>query len=233
MKKYFEILQKSPLFSKISEKHFVGMLDCLDAKIIRYEKGETIIAEGEPAKYIGIVLSGTVQIIRNDYFGNRSIVARIEPAELFGESFACAGISAIPVSVVAAEHTEAMLIDCLKITHSCKHACEFHQQIIYNLLKVMAEKNLMFHQKIEVTSKRTTKEKLTAYLLLQAKKAQSNCFEIPYSRQELADYLEVDRSGLSVEISKLCKQGLIKTERKKFKLCSQFHDLSDGCSIPL
>ncbi len=218
MKKYFDVLRKCPLFCEISEQNLFAMLACLDAKIAHFDKGKTIIAEGGPAKYVGIVLSGAVQIIRNDYWGNRSIVAGIGPSELFGESFACAGVAAIPVSAVASEHTDVMLIDCLKITQSCSNSCKFHQQIIYNLLKVVAEKNLMFHQKIEVTSKRTTREKLVAYLLLQAKRNHSDCFEIPYSRQELADYLEVERSGLSVEISKLCKQGIIEADRRKFRI---------------
>ncbi len=218
MKKYFEVLRTCPLFYEISEQDLFAMLGCLDAKATCYDKGETVIAEGEPAKCVGIVLSGIVQIIRNDYFGNRSIVAGIEAPELFGESFACAGVTSIPISVVASKRTEVMLIDCLKITRTCDNACKYHQQMIYNLLRVVAEKNLVFHQKIEVTSKRTTKEKLLTYLLLQAKKNQSECFEIPYNRQELADYLEVERSGLSVEISKLCRQGIIEADHRKIKI---------------
>lgn len=218
MEKYFQILQKCPLFYDISQQNLSDMLDCLGTKVTSCKKGVTVIKENDPANNIGIVLSGSVQIIRNDYFGNRSIVASIGPAELFGESFACAGVARIPVTVIASEFTEVLFIDCRKIIRSCSSACLFHQQIIYNLLKVMAEKNLIFHQKIEITSKRTTREKLLAYLLLQAQKNHSDCFEIPYSRQELADYLDVERSGLSVEISKLCRQGIIETDRKKFRL---------------
>lgn len=218
MEKYFAILRNCPLFYSISEQDLSAMLQCLRARIAHYDKGETIMAEGEEARYVGIVLSGAAQIVRVDYFGNRSIVAEIGPVELFGESFACAGVTSIPVNVAAVEPTRVMLIDCRKITHSCSNACEFHQQIIYNLLKVVAEKNLIFHQKIEVTSKRSTREKLMAYLLLQAKKSHSNCFEIPYNRQELADYLEMDRSGLSVEIGKLCRQGVITAKRNRFQV---------------
>lgn len=218
MEKYFAILRNCPLFYSISEQNLSAMLHCLGARIVHYDKGATIMAEGDEARYVGIVLLGAVQIVRVDYFGNRSIVAEIGPVELFGESFACAGVTSIPVNAVAVEPAQVMLIDCRKITHSCSNACEFHQQIIYNLLKVVAEKNLIFHQKIEVTSKRSTREKLMAYLLLQAKKSHSNCFEIPYNRQELADYLEVDRSGLSVEIGKLCRQGVITAERNRFQV---------------
>lgn len=218
MEKYFEVLRKCPLFYGISSENLMAMLGCLDARVVSYKKKETILAEGEPARSIGIMLSGSAQIMRVDYFGNRSIVADLEPPELFGESFACAGVQAIPVDVAATADAQVMLIDCMRITRSCSNTCEFHRQIIYNLMKVVATKNLLFHQKIEITSKRSTKEKLMAYLLQQAKKNESSSFEISYSRQELADYLGVERTGLSVEISKLCRQGFLEADKKKFKI---------------
>lgn len=218
MKKYFDVLRKCPLFQGIDDENLMAMLGCLGAREVSFHKKQIILAEGEPAKYVGIVLTGAAQITRVDFFGNRSIVADVGPSELFGESFACADVKAIPVDVVAVEDTRIMLVDCQRVIHSCSNACEFHQQIIYNMLKVVATKNLMFHQKIEITSRRSTREKLMAYLLLQAKKHGSASFEIPYNRQELADYLEVERSGLSVEIGKLCRQGLIATDKKKFRI---------------
>lgn len=218
MKKFFGVLGRCPLFHNVSEQDLPLMLECLEAKVVRYKTDEMLMAEGEPAGYVGIVLSGAVRIVRDDYLGNRSIVADIGPSELFGESFACAGLDAIPVSVIAARDVEVMLMDCAKLTHSCGHACAFHQQMIQNLLMILARKNLLFHQRIEVTSKRTTREKLTAYLLMQAKRNCSGSFEIPYNRQELADYLEVDRSGLSVEIGKLVKQGFIEVDKKRFHI---------------
>ena len=157
--------------------------------------------------------------MRTDFFGNRSILASLVPGELFGESFACAGVKAVPVTVAAVEAAEVMLIDCLRITHPCGHGCQFHQRMIFNLLQIVAAKNLVFHQKIEVTSKRTTREKLMTYLMLQAKRQGSLEFEIPYDRQELADYLQVERSGLSAEIGKLRRQGTIEAERRRFKIC--------------
>ena len=218
MKKYFEILRKCSLFDNIADENLIAMLGCLGATVKSFHKKEMIIAEGEPAIYIGILLTGVAQIEQTDYYGNRSIVAGLQPSELFGESFACAGVKTMPVDVVANEDTEIMFIDCLRITQSCSNACEFHRQMIYNLMKVVATKNLVFHQKIAITSKRSTREKLMAYLLLQAKKNDSNSFEIPYDRQGLADYLEVERSGLSVEISKLRKEGMIECQRNHFKL---------------
>lgn len=218
MEKYFHILRKCSLFSQIKDEHLLALLHCLSATVKTYGKKETILEEGRPAKYIGIVLSGAAQMVQLDFYGNRSIVSTAEPSELFAESFACAEIPSIPLSIIATEPSEIMLIDCQRIIHSCSNACDFHQQMIYNLLKNVATKNILFHQKIEITAKRSTREKLMAYLTLQAKKAGSNSFDIPFDRQELADYLEVERSGLSAEISKLRKEGLLKSEKKHFEL---------------
>lgn len=218
MKKYMEILKKCPLFLGIEENDLLKMLNCLGAKIESFDKKFTVFAEGNRAKYIGIVLSGNVQITQVDYYGNRSILGNVSSTQVFLESFACAEVGAIPVDVVATEPTVIMLIDCGHILHTCSNNCGFHQQLIFNLMKDLAQKNIAFHEKIEVTSKRSTRDKLMAYLLTQAKKAESNSFTIPFDRQELADFLEVDRSGLSAEISKLRNEGVLKSHRSSFTL---------------
>lgn len=218
MKVNFDIFHRCPLFEAMTDEDIKAMLGCLGAKSVKYEKGQVIFAEGSSAEYIGIILSGTVQITRLDYLGNSSIVANITPPQVFGESFACSGVKALPVNAVAAEKAEILLIDARKVTHSCGNACQFHAQMINNLLKIVASKNLLFHQKIEVTSKRTTRDKLMTYLLIQAKNRDSKTFSVPFDRQSLADYLEVDRSALSAEISKMRSEGLIDCRRSEFTL---------------
>lgn len=218
MKKYKKVLKNCPLFAGIAEDDLMRMLVCLGATVEAFDKKFTVIAEGNPARYIGIVLSGSVQIARVDYYGNRSILAEAGASEVFGEAFACAETESIPVTVTAIEPCEIMLIDCSHILHTCQNNCGFHQQLIFNLMKDLATKTILFHQKIEITSKRSTREKLMTYLMLCAKKAGSSSFEIPFDRQELADYLEVERSGLSAEIGKLKKEGIIDCEKNRFEL---------------
>lgn len=218
MKKYLNILKKCPLFFGIEDDKLLTMLVCLEAKVVVFDKKYTIFAEGNPAKYIGIVLSGSIQIQQTDYYGNRSIISKIEKSQIFAEAFACAELDALPVSVIANEESEIMLIDCNHILHTCSNNCGFHQQLIFNLMKDLARKTLLFHQKIEITSKRSTREKLMTFLIFQAKEKNSNHFHIPYDRQELADYLEVDRSGLSAEISKLRKEGILESHKNYFEL---------------
>ena len=218
MKKYFEILRKCTLFNHIDDADLTALLKCLGAKVLEFDKKYTIFAEGTSANYIGILLSGSAQIVQLDYFGNRSLLTNIEPSEVFCEAFACAEVPSIPVSVIANDPCEVMLLDCRRIMYSCSNSCGFHRQIIFNLMKNLAVKNIQFHQRLEITSKRTTREKLMEYLLAQAKKNNSRSFDIPFDRQELADYLEVDRSGLSAEISKLRKEGILNSRKNHFEL---------------
>ncbi len=218
MKKYFEILRKCPLFEQIEDENLINMLSCLNAKVVAFDKKYTILTEGSSAKYIGILLSGSAQIIQIDFYGNRSILSNIKPSQMFGEAFACAETKSIPVTVTANEPCEVMFIDCSCILHTCNNNCSFHRQLIFNLMKDLAVKTLLFHQKIEIISKRSTREKLLTFLTVEAKKSKSNSFDISYDRQELADYLEIDRSGLSAEISKLRKEGIIKNRKNHFEL---------------
>ena len=194
------------------------MLSCLGARIVSFDKKYTVLSEGSPAKHVGILLTGSVRVVQMDYYGNRSILSEIHPPQVFAEAFACAGVRALPVSVIANEPSEVMLVDCSHILHTCSNHCTFHQTLIYNLMRDLAAKTLLFHQRIEVTSKRTTREKLLTYLAMESRKAQSNVFDIPFDRQELADYLEVDRSGLSAEIGKLKKEGILQNQKNHFEL---------------
>lgn len=218
MKKYLEILQHCSLFEDISPVDLLTMLDCLDAQVRRFEKRALLVVEGDEAVRIGIVLEGAVCIEQTDYFGSRTIVGRVGPGELFGESFACAGVSAMPLDVTAAEACTVLFVDRSRILRTCCNACAFHQQLIYNLMRTMARKNLAFHQRLSITAQRTTREKLLAYLALQAKQAGSSSFCIPFDRQQLADYLLVERSGLSAEISRLRAEGVLECRRNHFTL---------------
>lgn len=218
MKKYFEVLKKCHLFNEIAENELEKVLSCLGALVVYKNKGEAVFTEGDPAKYLGIVLNGSVQIVRDDYYGNHSILAMIDPSELFAEAFACSDTKTIPVNIIAVCNSEVMLIDCKKILQMCSNTCEFHSKLVENLLRIVANKNIILNQKIEITSKRTTKEKLMTYLLAQAKNCTNKEFTIPYNRQSLADYLEVERSAMSAEISKLKNEGVIDTKKNWFKI---------------
>ncbi|MBQ8178616.1 MAG: Crp/Fnr family transcriptional regulator [Clostridia bacterium] len=217
MKKYLPVIKKCPLFDGVSNENLARMLGCLKAKVVDFDKKYTVFREGTVQKHVGILLSGSLHLVRMDYYGNRSILSGVEIGETFLEEFACSEAE-LPVSVIADEPSQVLILDLRHILHTCSNCCSFHQQIIFNLMKILATKNTAFYQKIDVTSKRSTREKLLTYLNYQAKKTNNNEFNIPFDRQELADYLEVERSGLSMEISKLKNEGIIDSYKNYFKL---------------
>lgn len=218
MEKYLDLLKTVSLFANVDMSDIKLLLNCLSAKTERFKENETIFLAGNKAEFVGIVLSGQVQVVKEDFYGNKNIVASVETGQLFGEAFACADIKTMPVSVFAVEDCEIMLIDYRKIITTCSNTCSFHSKLIYNMLRIVANKNIILSQKIEFISKRTTKEKLLAYLSSEAKKAGSNSFSIPFSRQELADFLSVDRSAMSAELCKLRDSGVIEFNKNKFVL---------------
>ena len=219
MQNHLKNLENCALFEGIAATDLPTMLGCLGARTVEYQQDEVILHEGDPAVRMGIVLSGSARIVQNDFYGNRSIIATVRPAQLFGESFACANVRALPVSVICAEKSEIMFLDCHRVTMTCSNACAFHSHMILNLLRVVSGKNILLNQKIEIISRRTTREKLLAYLAVQAQQNHSREFTIPFDRQGLADYLCVERSALSAEISRLRKDGLLETDRSFFRLC--------------
>ena len=218
MMEFMEVLKNSPLFCDVQESDIPALLSCLGAKMEYFPKKSAVLTQGAEAKQIGIVLRGSVRIEQVDWFGSRNVLGHAEAGDLFAETFACANVDSLPVSVTAAEDTTVMLIDCNRVLYACSNACSFHRQIIFNLMRVLAEKNLMNHRRLEIAAQRTTRDKLMTYLGQQAMRSGSRSFAIPFDRQALADYLQVDRSGLSVEISKLKKEGMIECEKNRFTL---------------
>ncbi len=213
----FNVLKKSPLFYNIAEKDLEIMLNCLSVQEKTYPKNTFIFNDGDNVSTVGIVLRGSVHIIKEDFWGNRRIISQIGISDIFAETFSCAQVEKIPVSIVTNEKTEIMLIDYKRIINTCSSSCLFHSYLIQNMLKIIANKNILLTQKIEHITQRTTREKLISYLSAQAKISNHHTFTIPFNRQELADYLSVDRSAKSSELSKLQKEGLLKFECNTFK----------------
>ncbi|WP_010243215.1 Crp/Fnr family transcriptional regulator [Acetivibrio cellulolyticus] len=218
MEKTLDILKKSPLFSGIAENNLSPMLNCLSIRKAVYAKDAYILSAESPVTDVGIVLSGSVNVIKEDFWGNRAILAKMKSGEIFAEAFSFALVRKLPVSVVAAEKVEILFVDFKKITTTCPSACDFHTQLIQNILKLLAQKNIMLTQKLEHIVKRTTREKLLSYLSEQAKQAGGNSFSIPFNRQELADYLSVDRSAMSNELCKLRDEGILEFSKNHFVL---------------
>jgi CRP-like cAMP-binding protein len=192
-----------------------SLMGCLQAVKRRAKKGEMVFSAGDsPA--VGLLQTGAVQVIAEDPLGNRTIIGRMEAGDLFGEAFACAGAAKIPFSVEAATDSEYLLIDVKKILVTCPTACPFHSKLIENLMAILARKNILLGSKIRHLSRRSTREKLLSYLSEQAREAGSGSFSIPFNRQDLADYLCVDRSAMSAELSRLKAEGVLDYDKNNF-----------------
>ena len=218
MEDFTEVLQRCALFDGIEAQDIRAMLRCLGGQVIAFERGGVVFRAESRAENVGIVLEGAVQVVRNDFYGNRTIQARVNPGELFGEAFACAGVERLPVAVEGVAPGRAMVIGVRRIVETCSSACDFHSRMVMNLLRAMAARNLQLNQKLEITSHRTTREKLLAFLMTQARREGSDSFVIPFDRQALADYLCVERSALSAEIGKLRREGVLESDRSRFTL---------------
>ncbi|WP_206458134.1 Crp/Fnr family transcriptional regulator [Anaerovorax sp. IOR16] len=212
------IVRSCPLFSQITENEMDSILKCLSAKKKVYQKNTFIISMNHPVSMIGVIVKGSVNVVKEDFWGNRTILTRLSKGDLFGEAFSCAQLQFYPVSVITTEETEILFLDYKKIIKTCSSSCRYHIQLIQNMLQILAKKNILLTQKIEHITKRTTKEKLLSYLSSQAIQAHSQSFKIPFNRQELADYLSVDRSAMSNELCKLRDEGLLTFHRNYFEL---------------
>lgn len=217
MQKYIPILKRTKIFDGVSDDEITSMLSCLDARLKTYKKGEYVFRQGEHITDITVLVEGNLHIQKDDYWGNRSILGEISVGEMFGEAYAY-DIGAILNDVVAVEDSAVVFFDVKRILTTCSSACRFHAMVVQNLFFAISEKNRKLVQKLGHMSKRTTREKLISYLSEQARKQNSGVFTIPFNRQQLADFLSVDRSAMSNELCKMRDEGLLEFEKNKFRL---------------
>lgn len=223
--KNFSLSSDLPLFAGIEEKDIASLVKCLGAYRKNYGKGQLILSTGDRVQEIGVVLRGAIQLVNDDLFGNRSIIGRVGPGGMFGEGFSCAGEERLPFSVEAAGDCEILFVNYRRVATTCSSACVFHNRLVENMMLILAHKNVQLTEKIRHISKRSTRDKLLSYLAEEAQKAGSNEFTIPFSRQELADYLCVERSAMSAEISRLRQAGILDTQRSHFRLLAEHQEL--------
>ena len=218
MKEFFPVLHAAPLFSGISDEKLAVMLSCLEARIDTFPKGARLLRAGDAVEDVGLVLAGSALVVQEDIWGNRSILSKIGPGQTFAEVFACAPGSVLNVSVEAESAVTVMFLHIRRFLNMCPSACSHHSQIIRNLLGELAEKNLRLNEKLTHMGQRTTRAKLLSYFSGEAQRRGGYEFDIPFSRQQLADYLGVERSGLSVELGKMRDEGLLDFHKSHFLL---------------
>ena len=209
---------KSPLFDGIRPEDRTAMLGCIGYHVGTFQKGDIVAFEAENIRHIGILLSGTVDMVKEDLWGNKTILLRMHKDEMFGETFACGEDAMSVVTFVVSEDAKILFLPFDRVMRSCTMACVFHHRLIENMVRIVANNNRDLIRKVEVVSKRTIREKLLAYLSIQAQTQESRYFEIPFGRVELAEYLCVDRSALTRELAKMRDEGLIDYDKNCFRI---------------
>ena len=211
------ILTECALFHGLREAQIREMLPCLSARQSRFRRGQFLLRAGDRVAFAGILLSGEEEVLQEDFWGNRNLLAAVGPGDLFAEAFACAH-AVSPVSVLCKTDGSVLYLNVRAVFSPCEKACAQHKALSQNLIRVLAEKNMQLNEKAGFLSQRTTREKLLAYLSAQARRAGSASFRIPFDRQQLADFLSVNRSAMSAELSRMQREGLLCADRSSFTL---------------
>lgn len=221
-KEYLSELKTMKLFYGIQESEMTAMLGCIGAYLKEYKKNQYIITLEENVETVGILLSGKVDMIKEDLWGNKTLLVSMQKGELFGESFSCGIVKNATVSFVADTASKILFLPFSRILRTCNMSCKFHHRLIENMVTVIAEKNVVLMDKVDILSKKTLREKIATYLLQEASKQQSLYFDIPLGRVQLAEYLCADRSALTRELNVMKTEGYIDFDKNTFRLLKKF-----------
>lgn len=218
MEEYLNQLLAAPLFEKIRREDLIPMLTCLKCYTRTFRRGEFLFPYGEPLTCLGLVLSGSVHMIEEDVWGNKTILNVIKANGLFGESYVCGSNPAVHALFIAVENSTVLFLPFGRVIHACNMLCGFHHRLIENMVRLIADKNMQMMEKVEVLSQKSLREKILTYLSLQRAHSGTDYFEIPLSRTELAEYLCANRSALTRELAEMKKDGLLDFEKRTFRL---------------
>lgn len=217
----YSVLKDCPLFANIKESDFSSLLSCINSFTKTYPTGEYVFLSGNQVNYIGIVLSGTLELIKENPAGLKHILDFIGPSDLFGEGIVCTQSRISSVTVITKENSQILFIPYETIMKTCGSSCSFHHQIIKNMMILLGEKNSILNRKIELLALKGMREKLATYLLYESRMQNSQTFQIIPNRNELAEYLNVSRSSMSRELSRMKDLGLIDYHRNSFEILSE------------
>jgi CRP-like cAMP-binding protein len=212
------VLLESSLFDCILAEEISAILQCLKAKKTHYQKNELISVCGDKIESLGFILSGSVQVLKDDAAGRQTILSVFRQGETFAETLVCAGIQKSNVDVLAATEADVLFLNYSQVVHTCTNACAFHSQLIQNMLKILAQKNLVMNNKISYLAIKGMRQKLATYIWEQYTSMGKPEIEIPLTRNGLADFLNVDRSAMSRELCRMKDDGLIAFQKNRFRL---------------
>lgn len=221
MEQYYPVLKKCALFRKIGEKELGSLIKCLDAQVRSFRSEDYIFLSGDEINYVGIVLTGIVEVMKENLAGNKHIVAFLEPADMFAEGIVCTVTRISPVTVRVKEDAKVLFVPYERVIKSCGNSCAFHISLIQNMMVVLGEKNVKLNRKLELLTLKGMREKIASFLINEARERGSSMFQIMLNRTELADYLNVSRTSMCRELARMKDEELIDFYGNSFKIINQ------------
>lgn len=218
MQQYLPLLQKTALFEGLSPAEIQAMLPCLSARVKTYTRGSYVFSAGDTVESVAILLAGQLHIRQDDYWGRRILVSIVQPGDMFGEAYALPGSGPIFQDAAVTEDSQVLFLDIERLLWPCTSGCDFHGRAMHNLYRAISQRNRHLLQRLFLVSRHSTREKVISYLSQEARRQQSSTLTLPLNRQQLADFLAVDRSALSAELSRMQKDGLITFRKNHFIL---------------
>lgn len=218
MEQMYQVLKKCALFRRIDEKELEQLVGCLGAQIKSFHEDDYIFLSGDEVNSIGIVISGLLEIMKENLAGNKHILALLGPADMFAEGIVCTVKRISPVTVRVKEEAKILFIPYERIIKSCGNSCNFHINMIQNMMVVLGEKNVILNRKLELLTLKGMREKIVSYLMNESLDRGSSMFQIMLNRTELADYLNVSRTSMCRELARMKDEGLIDFYGNSFKL---------------
>ena len=215
---YFSLLKSTKIFSDANEFECQAMMFCFKTRFKSFDKNEKIVTEGDPVTDVVMVLKGSANVLNEDDLGNIFIISRVGFGEVFGLEELNNKMECFKNNLVAKEKCLVMFMNAHRLMNMCENKCKRHELIIKNLMSMLLDNNKILLEKLNILSKKSTREKLLAYFKLCAEKNDNTYFEIPFNKTELANYLSVDRSAMSTELNKLKSEGIIDFDKKQYHL---------------
>ncbi len=218
MEQYYSVIKNCVLFRSVGENDLSNLIRCLNAQVKCFKAEEYIFLSGDKINHIGIVISGVVEIMKENLSGNKHIVAMMGPSDMFAEGIVCTASRISPVSVRIKQEANIMLIPYERVIRSCGNSCDFHIKLIQNMMIILGERNVRLNHKLELLTLKGMRQKLATYLLNEGSDLGSSIFQVPLNRTELADYLNVSRTSMCRELTRMKEEGLIDYYGNSFKL---------------